>query len=263
MPNAGEQKYTAQELMIVTAAREIVDRDVVFVGVGIPLAAAYLAKITHAPNARIIFESGIVDSVPVDTPLGIADPRLSYSCAKICGLFYALGVLQRGYVDISLLGGAEVDRYGNVNSTAIGDYRTPTVRLPGSGGANDAASHSKRFVVLIPHEKRRLPERVSFVTSPGYIHGPDDRRETGLTGGGPCRVITDLAVMGFHPRRRIMQLESLHPNVPVSEIRDSTGFEVLTQKDVRTTEPPSKEQLKLLRTRIDPHGVYTKKWREL
>jgi glutaconate CoA-transferase subunit B len=263
MPHAGEGKYTAQELMIVAAAREILDRDVVFVGVGIPLAAAYLAKITHAPNARILFESGIVDSVPVGTPLGIADPRLSYRCAKSCGLFYALGVLQRGYVDISLLGGAEVDRYGNVNSTAIGDYRTPTMRLPGSGGANDAASHSKRFVILIPHEKRRLPERVSFITSPGHIHGPNDRREAGLTGGGPCRVITDLAVMGFHPKSKTLQLESLHSGVSASEIRDNTGFEILIPKDVRTTEPPSKEQLRLLRRRIDPHGVYTAKWREL
>jgi len=127
--------------------------------------------------------------------MGIADPRLAYKCAKSCGLFYALSILQRGYVDISLLGGAEVDKYGNINSTVIGDYRRPTIRLPGSGGANDAASHSKRTVILVPHEKCRLPERVSFITSPGHIHGPNDRKEAGLERGGPSRVITDLALI--------------------------------------------------------------------
>lgn len=258
-----EEKYaknfTSKELMIVAAAREIVDQDVVFVGVGVTLAAAYLAKITHAPRARILFESGIIDSIPIDTPIGIADPRLSHKCAKNCGLFYALSILQRGYVDVSLLGGAEVDKYGNINSTVIGDYRRPNIRLPGSGGANDAASHSKRIVILIPHEKRRLPEKVSFMTSPGYIHGPDDRKEAGLRGGGPSRVITDLAVLGFHHRSKMMQLESVHQSVSVTEIKKKTGFELMIPKKVRTTEPPTVEQLKLLRSKIDGCGLYTKK----
>lgn len=251
--------FTTKELMIVAAAREIVDQDVVFIGVGVSLAAAYLAKVTHAPRARILFESGIIDSIPIDTPIGIADPRLSYKCAKSCGLFYALSILQGGYVDVSLLGGAEVDKYGNINSTVIGDYRRPNIRLPGSGGANDAASHSKRTVILIPHKKRRLPERVSFITSPGHIHGPDDRKEAGLKGGGPSRVITDLAVLGFHHKSKMMQLESIHPGVSLTEIEKNTGFELIIPKKARTTEPPTVEQLKLLRSKIDLRGFYTKK----
>ena len=250
--------FTTKELMIVAMAREIVDEDVVFVGVGVPLAAAYLAKITHAPRARILFESGIIDSLPIDTPIGIADPRLSYKCAKLCGLFYALSVLQRGYVDVSLIGGAEVDKYGNINSTVIGDYHRPNIRLPGSGGANDAASHSKRTVILIPHEKRRLTEKVSYITSPGYIHGPDDRKEAGLKGGGPSQVITDLAVLGFHHKSKMMQLESLHPGVSITEIKENTGFELIIPKRIRTTEPPTVEQLNLIRSKIDRHGFYTK-----
>jgi len=239
--------------MIVAAARQIEDQDVVFVGVGVGLAAAYLAKMTHAPKARILFESGIIDSIPRDTPIGIADPRLSRDCAKSCGLFYTLGVLQRGYVDVSLLGGAEVDKYGNINSTVIGNYRRPRIRLPGSGGANDAASHSKRTVILISHEKSRLPERVSFMTSPGYISGPRGRKEAGLSGGGPSRVITDLAVLGFHHRSKMMRLESVHQGIALAEIENNTGFELIIPRRVRITEPPTVKQLRLLRSRINPH----------
>jgi len=188
--------------------------------VGLPLAAACLAKVSHAPKARIVFESGIVDSIPVGTPLGIADPRLSYECAQSCGLFYVLSILQRGYVDVSLLGAAEVDEYGNINSTVIGEYRQPSIRLPGSGGANDAASHSKRVVILIPHEKRRLPEKVSFVTSPGLYARASDREESGLKGGGPSRIVTDLAVLRFHPESRVMQLESVHRGVSKSQVSE-------------------------------------------
>lgn len=253
------ESFTTKELMVVAAAREIADQDLVFIGVGISVAAAYLAKMTHAPGARILFESGIVDSVPIDTPISIADPRLSYKCAKSCGGFYALGCLQRGYVDVSLLGGAEVDKYGNINSTVIGDYRRPSIRLPGSGGANDAASHSRRIVILISHEKRRLPEEVSYITSPGYIHGPDDRKEAGLKGGGPSRVITDLAVLGFHHKSKMMQLESLHPGVSITEVKKNTGFDLIIPKEVRTTEPPTVEQLELLRSKVDRRGFFTSK----
>lgn len=254
------KNFTIKEMMIVAAAREIEDRDIVFIGVGIQLAACYLAKITHAPKAKIFFESGIIDSIPIDSPLGIADQRLAYKCSKICGTFYSLSILQRGYVDVSFLGGAEVDRYGNINSTVIGDYRKPNIRLPGSGGANDAASHSKRFVILIPHERRRFPEKISFITSPGYINGPNLRKEAGLKGGGPSRVITNLAVLGFHNKSKMMQLESLHQGVSLSEVIKNTGFELILPKKVRTTEPPTVEQLKLLRSKIDPRGLYNKKY---
>lgn len=251
------KNFNAKELMIVAAAREIADRDIVFVGVGIQLAAVYLAKMTHSPRAKILFESGIIDTIPVNTPLGIADPRLSYNCAKSCGIFYALSLLQRGFIDVSLLGCAEVDRYGNINSTAIGDYRRPHIRLPGSGGANDAASHSKRIVILVSHEKRRFPQKVSFLTSPGYIEGPEERKEVGLKGGGPTRVITDLAVLGFHNKSKIMQLESIHPGVTLEKIKANTGFELIIPKKVQFTEPPTVNELNILKSKIDPHGFYT------
>jgi glutaconate CoA-transferase subunit B len=263
MPRIYAKDLTTKEQMIVAAAREILDDDVVFVGVGVPMAAAYLAKTTHAPKARILFESGIVDTIPIGTPLSIADPRVSYRCAQSCGLFYALSILQRGYVDISLLGAAEVDKYGNINSTVIGNYRRPSVRLPGSGGGNDAASHSKRIVILIPHEKRRLPERVSYITSPGYLHGPEGRKEAGLGVGGPSKVITDLAVLGFDHETKMMRLESIHRGVSVSQVKENTGFEIMMPREVPTTEPPTADQLKLLRSKIDQHGFYTKKWRDL
>ena len=255
-------KSTGTELMIVAAAREIVDQDVVFVGVGPGMAAALLAKMSHAPRARVVFESGVVDSMPIETPRGIADPRLSSKCAKSCGLFYALSLVQRGYVDISLLGGAQVDKYGNINSTVIGEYRNPVVRLPGSGGANDAASHSKRFVVLIPHERRRFPERVSYITSPGYVDGPEGRKKAGLRGGGPARIITDLAVLGFHRDSKTVKLESVHPGVSLSEIKENTGFEIRIPSKVRATEPPTARQLRLLRSKIDPCCFYTNKWND-
>ncbi len=251
--------FTTRELMIVAASREIADQDVVFVGVGVQLAAAYLAKITHAPRSIILFESGIIDSIPVDAPIGIADPRLSYKCSKSCGLFYALSILHRGYVDVSLLGAAEVDTYGNINSTVIGEYRTPNIRLPGSGGANDAASHSKRVVILIPHEKRRLPEKVSYSTSPGFINGPDGRRKAGLRGGGPSRVITDLAVLGFHQKTKMMSLESIHPGVSINEVKKNTGFKLTIPNKMCTTDPPTEKQLKILRSKIDYRRFYLRK----
>lgn len=162
-----------------------------------------------------------------------------------------------------MLGAAEVDKYGKINTTVIGSYRSPSIRLPGSGGADDAASHSKRIVILIPHEKRRLPEKVSLVTSPGYIHGPGDREKAGLKRGGPSRVITDLAVLGFDHESKMMKLESLHQGVSSAENKENTGFEIMIPKNIRTTEPPTTKQLKLLRSKIDPPSFYREKWREL
>ncbi len=247
MNNCQVVDYSEKVMMIISAAREIRDYDVVFIGVGIQLSAAYLAKMTHAPNAKILFESGIIDSNPVEIPVGIADPRLSSRCAKTTGIYYALSLLQRGFVDISFLGGAEVDRYGNINSTVIGDYRNPEKRLPGSGGANDAASHSNRVVILIPHEKRRFPERVSYITSPGFIDGPKGREKAGLTRGGNIRVITNLGVFGFDSNSKIMRIESIHPGVGLATIQDNTGFDITISEEIPITEPPTIEQLRILR----------------
>jgi glutaconate CoA-transferase subunit B len=240
-------KYNHREMMIVAAAREINDHDIVFIGVGAQLTAAYLAKLTHAPNAKILFESGIIDSNPVGMPIGIADPRLSFQCAKTTGIYYALSLLQRGYVDISFLGCAEVDKYGNLNSTVIGNYQKPSIRFPGSGGANDAASHSKKVVILVLHEKRRFPEKVSYVTSPGFIDGPLSREKAGLRGGGPIRVITNLGVLGFDQFSKKMRLESIHRGVTLSNIQENTGFNLILPEKIPLTKPPSPDQLNILR----------------
>jgi glutaconate CoA-transferase subunit B len=250
MQKKNADQCTAKELMIIAAAREIKNGDVVFVGLGIPMAAVYFAKKTHAPKAKICNEAGVIDTVPIDNPISIGDPRLSYGCAKSCGNFYCLSLLQKGCVDVGIIGGAEIDKYGNVNSTVIGDYRKPKVRLPGSGGANDFASNAKRMVIIMSHEKRRFPEKVSYITSPGFIDGPDGRQRAGLKGGGPSRVVTDMAVLGFHPESKMMQLESVHPGVSVEEVKANTNFELLIPKEVHVTAPPTPNQLRILRTKI-------------
>lgn len=243
------KNFTNEEMMVVAAAREIVDKEVVFLGTGRPLVAGSLAKRTHAPRARMILETGIIDFIPLVNPVSISDPGLKYKAAKTSGVFYAVSLLQRGYVDIGLLGGAEVDKYGNLNSTVIGNYSKPKVRLPGSGGANDFASHAKRTVILMPHEKRRFPEKVSYITSPGFIDGPGGRKKAGLKAGGPSRVITDMAVLGFSHKSKEMQLESIHPGVSVKQIMQNTGFKLIIPKKICTTEPPTLRQLEVLRSR--------------
>jgi acyl CoA:acetate/3-ketoacid CoA transferase beta subunit len=248
--------YTRQELMAVTAAREFRDGDVAFIGTGLPMVAAYLAKATHAPHAVLIFESGIIDANTEELATGVGDYRLLRGAAKTAGLFYALSLLQTGAVDLGFLGAAEMDEYGNINTTVIGPYRRPKVRLPGSGGANDIASLARRVAVIVPHERRKFVSQVGYLTSPGYLHGPSDRAAAGLVGGGPQHVITDLAVLGFDPETKRMRLESLHPGVSVEEVRANTGFPLEAQRDLPATPAPGARELQLLRTRIDPEGVY-------
>jgi acyl CoA:acetate/3-ketoacid CoA transferase beta subunit len=242
-----DENFSRKELMIVAAAREIVDRELVFLGLGLPKLAALLAKKTHAPRAVLSIEGGVIDINSFESLMSIGDPRIAFGCAKVCGTFYTLSLLQKGIVDLCLLGGAEVDKFGNINSTVIGNYKRPKTRFPGSGGANDLASHGKRTVIMIPHEKRRFPEKVSYITSPGFVDGPEGRKKAGLKWGGPSRVITDLAVLGFHSKTKTMQLESIHPGVAISEVLDNTGFDLLIPNKVPLTKPPTAKQLSILR----------------
>lgn len=248
--------YTRQELMVVAAAREFQDGMVCFIGTGLPMIAAYLAKLTHAPNVVLIFESGTIDAQPRELATGVGDFRLLDGAAKATGLYYALSLLQRGYVDLGFLGAAEIDRFGNINTTVIGDYRSPRVRLPGSGGANDIASLARRFVVLVPHERRKLVERVQYLTTPGYLDGPGARECAGLAGGGPSRVITDLAVLGFDPATKALRVDSLHPQVTAEMVQANTGFELEVPPCTPVTSPPTDEEVRLIRGVIDPDGVY-------
>lgn len=245
--------------MAVAAAAEIRDSEVAIIGTGLPMIASYLAKRTHAPSASLFFESGIIDAFPRDLATGVGDFRLMSNCVKAAGLYYALSLLQGGRVDLGFLGAAEVDQYGNINSTVIGTYIKPQVRLPGSGGANDIASLAKRVVIIVPHQLRKFPEHVQYITTPGHLDGAGARERAGLRGAGPVRVVTDLAVMGFDDETKRMKLRSLHPGVSLDQVRENTGFELLITEPIEETPVPTSEQLRLLREEIDPNGIYISK----
>lgn len=250
--------YTPEDIMVVAASREIKDHEVAFIGTGLPMLAAYVAKAMHAPNVTMLFESGIVNPDPVHMASGVGDFPLLYHAPKVVGLSYVFGLLQRGKVDLGFLGAAEVDQYGNINSTVIGDYHHPKVRLPGSGGANDIASLAKRTVIIVPHQPRKFPENLSYLTTPGHLDGAGARQREGLKGNGPVRVITNLAVLGFDDETRKIKVESVHPGVSLQEVIEKTGFELLVPDEVKETVPPTKEEVELIR-RLDPKGIYIKK----
>ena len=177
-------------------------------------------------------------------------------CAKTAGLYYALSLLQGGFVDLGFLGAAEIDQYGNINSTVIGDYDRPKVRLPGSGGANDIASLAKRVVAIVVHEKRKFPARCNYVTTPGFLSGPGAREKAGLRGAGPVRVISNLAILGFDDASKKMKIESIHPGTTLEEVQDNTGFDLVLPDKIPETPVPTVEELGLLRDVIDPEGIY-------
>ncbi len=243
------------ELMICTAARALPDGTSVLVGTGAPCAAAMLAQKTHAPNLLIMFEAGGVAPELPTMPVSVGDSRTTWRAVMASSMTETMAMTARGMVDFAFLGGAQIDRHGNLNSTVIGDYARPKVRFPGSGGANDLATNCWRTIVVTPHEKRRFVKRVDFVTSPGYLSGGDARCRAGLPpDSGPFRIITNLAVMGFANPERRMQIESLSPGATTDEVQANTGFELLVASDVHETEAPSREMLEILRHDVDPQG---------
>lgn len=253
------KNYSTAELMVARAAKEIGDGETVFVGTGLPMIASMLAKYTYAPNCIIIFQAGTIDSALLHLPASVGDSRCVYGSSTCRGLFDVFAtVLQRGFMDVGFLGGAQVDRYGNLNSTVIGDYHHPKVRFPGSGGAGDIACLSKRTVIIMLHERRRFPEKVDYLTSPGWVDGPEGRARAGLIRGGPVTVITDLGVMKFDEETREMYLASHHPGISIRKIEEYTVFELDTSRAVET-EPPTIEEIELLRNTIDPEGLFLKK----
>ena len=246
--------YNSMELMICVAARLLEDAATVGVGTGAPCAAAMLAQRTHAPRLFIAFEAGGLAPRLPSMPISVGDSRTFHRALMATGMCDVLETCQRGLMDYTFLGGAQIDAYGNLNSTCIGQYEHPKVRLPGSGGANDFASFCWRTMVMTQHDRRRFVETVDFVTTPGYLTGPGAREAAGLPAGtGPYKVITDLAVMGYDEGRR-MQVESLHPGVTIDQVRESTGFELGRPPEVATTEPPRQEELRILREEVDPLG---------
>ena len=239
-------EYTAQELMVCAAARALADRQVVFVGIGLPNQVCNLARRLQAPNLVLIYESGAVGAVPERLPVSIGDPALvtgSLAVVPMSDVFWRL--LQGGHIDVGFLQGAEIDRFGNLNTTVIGDYAHPQVRLPGSGGACEIAILAKEVVVVMPQTRRSFPERVDFLTSPGHLDGGDARQRAGYPGAGPTRVLTDLGVYGFVAGE--MTLESLHPGVTIEQVRAATGWELRVAESLTTTAVPTKEELDVLR----------------
>ena len=247
--------YSAMELMICCAARLLEDGRTVAVGTGGPCAAAMLAQRTSAPNLVIFFEAGGVAPLLPTMPISVGDSRTFYRAVMATGMADVMETCQRGLMDYTFLGGAQIDAYGNLNSTMIGeDYARPKVRFPGSGGANDLASLCWRILVVTNHDPRRFVKTLDFITTPGYLTGPGAREAAGLPPGtGPYRVITDLAVLGYHEHTRRMEVVSLHPGVSLEQVQKATSFELGVREGLATTTPPTDHELLILREEVDPH----------
>ena len=248
--------FSTLELMAVCGSKQIKNGEVVFIGTGLPLIAAMLAKKTHAPFAKIVYEAGFIDSNAKDIALSIADSRLGYHAAGAIGLIETLGLmLQGGHVDLGFVGAAQIDEYGNINTTYIGEFEKPIVRLPGSGGGNDIISSAKRIVVMMTHEKRKMVKKLDYLTSPGFLDGKGARERIGLMGGGPSLVVTNLCQMDFDPDTKRIRLATVHPGVTVDQVKENSGFDLTIPKKVPQTDLPTYKELELLRT-IDPNGIY-------
>jgi glutaconate CoA-transferase subunit B len=248
--------YNASELMIINASRMLRNGDVVFVGVGQPNLACNLARRTHAPDLLMIYEAGVIGAQPERLPLSIGDPTLVSGATAVCSMYDIFSLyLQRGNVDVGFMGGAQIDRFGNINATVIGDYAHPKVRLPGSGGSKEIAAWANRCYIMTPHQKRRFPEKVDFRTSAGFLGGRAERQAAGLRGGGPQAVITDIGILEPDDSGELV-LTALHPERTVEEAQANTGWALKIAPQIRRTEPPAAEELRILREELDPDGIY-------
>jgi glutaconate CoA-transferase subunit B len=249
--------YTPRELMAIAAARKINDGEIVFCGTGISMLAAMAAKHICAPNSVIFFETGAIDSRLEEIPMAVGDPRVMLGSSANSGLADSFAFMQNrttGRHVVGILGAAQIDKYGNLNSTAIGDYLHPKVRFSGSGGACDVASFVDRTIIFMQHERRKFVKRVDYLTSPGWLEGPGSRKRIGLPGNGPTAVISDLAVMGFDETTREMFLEAYFPGTSPQKVLENMEFAVDVSR-ARELEPPSERELKILREQVDPQRL--------
>jgi glutaconate CoA-transferase subunit B len=252
-----ERPYNATELLICTASRLMEDGSTAFIGTGIPMLAAALAQRLNAPNLVTIFEFGGTGAILETLPLAVGGGCTFNRAVAASGIRDIVETAQRGFVEYGFLGGAQIDPYGNLNTTVIGDHAHPKVRLPGSGGGNDVGSNCWRTIAIMPHDQRRFVEKVDFITTPGYLSGPGAREAAGLPQGtGPYRVVTSLALLGYHPDSKRMQLLATQPGVTVDQVREATGFELLLAERVEQNPPPSEQELRTLREDVDPEGLY-------
>jgi glutaconate CoA-transferase, subunit B len=253
---AQHERYNTVELMICVAARQLEDGRTAVIGTGMPLAAAMLAQKTTAPNLIILFEAGAAAPVLVRLPVSVADSCTQTGAIMHSSMSDVMEMCQKGLVDYTFLGGAQIDMFGNINSTMLGDdIQHPRVRLPGSGGANDLASFCWQTLVIAPHDRRHFVPRLDFLTTPGFLTGPGARERAGLPpGSGPYKVVSTLALMDYDPETCRMRVESLHPGVTAEQVRDSTGFELLFRHPLPVTAEPAGAELRILREEVDPQG---------
>ena len=255
---AEQNAYSAAELMTINAARLLRDGDVVFVGVGLPNLACNLARRTHAPELVMIYEAGVIGAQPARLPLSIGDPTLVSGALAVCSMYDIFAFyLQRGNVDVGFLGGAQIDRFCNINATVIGDYPNPRVRLPGSGGSMEIAAWANRCYIITPHQKRRFPEVVDFRTSAGFLGGKAERESARLRGAGPQAVVTHLGIMEPDEFGELV-LTALHPGAMLEQAMENTGWSLKVSSSLQHTEPPREEELRILREDLDPQGIYLK-----
>ena len=252
-----EVSYTDSEMMIAVAARVLKGARTVFVGVGLPNIACNLARYTVAPDLELIYESGVYGARPERLPLSIGDPTLVSGAVSVVSMADLFGLyLQRGLVEVALLGGAQIDRYGNLNTTVIGDYKKPKTRLPGSGGACEIAINAQRTFMIMRLKRRAFVDKLDFLTSPGHLTGGDSRARLGLPGGGPELVITDKAILNFDNPEREMQLRELYPGVTAKDVQAEVGWALRSAATIGETAAPTAEELHLIRDEVDPQGMY-------
>jgi glutaconate CoA-transferase subunit B len=246
-------------MMTVVAARELRDGEVVFVGIGLPNLACNLARATHAPRLVLIYESGAVGAVPERLPVSIGDPALVAGALMVCGMADVFqAILQNGRIEVGFLGAAQIDRWGNINTTVIGRYEHPKIRLPGSGGAAEIATHARRTLVIAKLNQRAFPEAVDFVTSPGHVYRGVRRHEPALPGAGPVKVITDRGILEPDADTGELVLTALYPSVTVDDVAQNVGWPLRHRCALASVEPPSAADLRLLRDQLDPARLFLK-----
>ena len=251
------EKYSPSELLICLASRVMEDGNTAFIGTGIPMLAASLAQVMHAPNLVPVFEFGGTGAILEKLPLAVGDMRTYNKGIAASGICDIMETAQRGFIEYGFLGGAQIDKYGNLNSTVIGDHKNPKVRLPGSGGGNDVGSFCWRTIAIMIHDKRRFVEKIDFLTTPGYLTGPGSREKAGLPANtGPYRVVTNLCTMGYDEVSKEMKLLSLNPGVTVEQVIENTGFNLLLADNITSNDPPTEKELQILREDVDPDGLY-------
>jgi glutaconate CoA-transferase subunit B len=262
MNDSTAANFTKSEMMIVAAARELAGQRVCFVGVGLPNIAVNLAKRTVAPDMELVYEAGVFGAQPARLPLSIGDPTIVTGATAVTSMFELFTFyLQGGLIDVGFLGAAQIDRFGNINTTVIGDYDEPTTRLPGSGGACEIAINARQVFVIMRQSRRSFVESIDFRTSPGNLGGAENaariRREQGWLGRGPSVVVTDLGIYHFDDDGE-MRLDSLHPAATLSEAQATIGWELRVAPTLETTPPPTADELHLIREELDPGGAYRK-----